>query len=54
MGTGPAAVTGGHPIYRWNGSGWTRVAGAAVDIAVDPHGKPWIADSYNHIYRFNA
>lgn len=42
---GTANVSGGHPNYQWNGSKWVTVVGAAVAIAVDPHGNPWIANS---------
>jgi Tectonin domain/Calx-beta domain/Fibronectin type III domain len=48
---GSANVTGGHPIYQWNGSKWVTVAGGAVAIAVDPHGNPWIVNSGHKISR---
>jgi hypothetical protein len=51
---GTASVSGGHPIYRWNGSKWVTFAGAAVAIAVDPHGNPWIVNSSHKIYYWNG
>jgi Calx-beta domain/Tectonin domain/Fibronectin type III domain len=48
---GSANVSGGHPIYQWNGSKWVTVAGGAVAIAVDPHGNPWIINSSHKIFR---
>jgi hypothetical protein len=41
-------VSGGYfTIQRWTGSTWTSVSGAAVRIAVDPVGKPWVVNSQN-------
>jgi hypothetical protein len=45
---------GGYGIYSWTGSGWTRNAGAATRVAVDPVGVPWIVNAYNTIYRLGA
>jgi hypothetical protein len=42
----------GYGIYRWNGAGWDQVAGAAVRIAVDPSGNPWVVDGVNQIFRW--
>ena len=51
---GTAVVPGGHPIYKWNGTTWTRQAGGAVTIAVDPTGNPWIINNANKIYHWNG
>jgi glycosyltransferase involved in cell wall biosynthesis len=34
---------GGHGIHRWNGSGWDRMPGAAMQIG-GPYQRPWIID----------
>jgi len=51
---GTASVSGGHPIYRWSGSKWVTVAGAAVAIAVDLHGNPWIVNSSHKIAHWSG
>jgi hypothetical protein len=51
---GANPVSGNYPIYHWNGIGWNAVAGAAVRIAVDPAGNPWIVNSAHHIYHWNG
>lgn len=40
-------------IFRWNGSGWNEVGGAAVRIAVDPQGRPWVVNAGGNIFRRN-
>ena len=45
---------GGYGIYFWNGSGWSAVPGAAVRIAVDPAGNPWVTNSVGNIYHWNG
>jgi hypothetical protein len=52
IGTNP--VPGGYGIYRWTGSGWAAVPGGAVDIAVDPSGRPWLVNSVHRIYHWNG
>ena len=37
---GTPTVAGGHPLYRWNGAGWTLEPGGATAIAVGPNGSP--------------
>ena len=50
---GKKNVPGGHEVYEWNGSGWTKLEGATgVKITVDPSGNPWIVDSNNYIQRY--
>ncbi|MCE2915913.1 MAG: hypothetical protein LW768_10255 [Rubrivivax sp.] len=49
IGTNPQP--GGYDIYRWSGSTWSRVAGAAVRIAVGPRGEPWVVNADGMIYR---
>jgi hypothetical protein len=48
--TGTNPTAGGYGIYRWNGTGWSLVAGGAVSIAVDPSGNPWVINSAHQIY----
>lgn len=50
IGTDPEV--GGYGVYHWTGSGWARSGGAAVRIAVDPAGVPWVINVYGSIYRF--
>lgn len=52
IGTDPQA--GGFGIYRWIGSSWSKVAGGAVRIAVDPQGKAWVVNNANQIYRYTG
>ena len=47
---GTANIPGGHGIYRWTGTGWAAVAGAAVAIAVGPDGSPWVVNSSHNLY----
>ena|GEM_PF-6246470 len=42
---------GGGSVHHWNGTDWIRVEGAAVKIAVDPAGEPWILNSAGQIFR---
>jgi hypothetical protein len=51
---GAKPVNGNYPIYRWNGTTWTPVAGGAARIAVDPSGNPWIVNSAHRIYHWNG
>src|ERR1700749_1946213 len=53
IGTHPGSPNGG--IYQWTGNGWKRQpgdqqSGAAVKIAVDSSGNPWVINSQNKIY----
>jgi hypothetical protein len=45
---------GGFGIYRWTGSTWQRVSGAAEDIAVSPNGTPWVVNSSGAVYQWNG
>jgi hypothetical protein len=38
-------------IYKWNGSDWNRIDGAAVSIAVDQKGNPWVINGNGTIFR---
>lgn len=33
---------------------WTQISGAAVKIAVDATGTPWVLNTQNQIYRYNG
>jgi hypothetical protein len=52
IGTNP--TPGGFGIFRWTGSSWAAVEGAAVRIAVDPQGLPWIVNNAGNIFRRGA
>lgn len=42
--------TGGNEIFKWTGSDWQKMKGAAVKIAVDNLGNPWVIDKSNQIW----
>jgi len=42
---------GGYGIYRWTGSNWRQIDGAAIRISVDPSGRPWVVNSAGNIYK---
>lgn len=44
---------GGNEIFKWTGSDWQKVKGAAVKIAVDNLGNPWVLDKSNNIYTWS-
>ena len=41
---------GGNEIFKWTGTDWQKVKGAAVKIAVDNLGNPWVIDKANQIW----
>jgi hypothetical protein len=43
-----------HPIYRYNGTGWQLMPGAATRIAVAPDGNAWVVTSGMAVFRFNG
>ena len=51
---GANPVPGGFDIYKWNGSGWTKVEGGALRVAVDPTGKAWVVNNSNTIFRYTG
>jgi MoaA/NifB/PqqE/SkfB family radical SAM enzyme len=54
LGPPDQAVTGGYPLRRWNGEKWKHFGGAAVGIAVDPDGRPWVVRSDYTIARWTG
>jgi hypothetical protein len=45
----------GYGVYRWNGSDWDKIPGAAGErIAVDSSGNAWVINAQNGIYTFNG
>jgi hypothetical protein len=42
---------GGFGIWRWNGSDWDGIDGAAVRIAVGPDGQPWVVNASGDIFQ---
>ena len=49
---GVDSVPGGSGVHRFNGSFWVRaVDGAAVKIAVDEGGRPWVVNSSGRVFR---
>ena len=52
---GASPLGGGNfGIYHWTGTTWARFPGAAVSIAVDPAGNPWVINSGHLIYHWNG
>ncbi len=51
---GFTAEAGGFGIYKWNGSDWTKLNGAATRITVDNTGTPWVVNSSGNIFRRNG
>ncbi|NIJ55512.1 M57 family metalloprotease [Dyadobacter arcticus] len=51
---GQDAMPGGYGIYKWSGSSWDRLPGAAAKVAVTPEGVPWVVNTSGTIYRFNG
>ncbi|MCR8558546.1 hypothetical protein KXD93_12895 [Mucilaginibacter sp. BJC16-A38] len=52
--TTTVSPTGGYGILKWNGSSWTTFSGAAVRLAVDPQGNPWVINKSHLIFKFNG
>jgi len=51
---GTIRESGGYGVYRWDGVQFEKAAGiAGVRIAVDPHGNPWVVDSFNNVRRWS-
>lgn len=45
---------GGFGIFRWNGAGWDPMPGAALTIAVNSAGNPWVTNSQNNIFEWDG
>jgi hypothetical protein len=41
----------GYETFKWNGSDWTKLPVAAVDIDVDAQNRPWIVNAHHEIWR---
>jgi hypothetical protein len=53
--SGSLREPGGYAVYHWNGERFARVPGAAaVRIAVDPFGNPWVVDSFNNLVHWSG
>jgi|GEM_PF-1029032 len=44
---------GGYGIYRWNGRGWSRMPGEAVEIG-GSYERPWVVNAYGTRYVWNG
>jgi peptidoglycan hydrolase-like protein with peptidoglycan-binding domain len=46
-------VPGGHSIFKWNGSSFVKTndSGAALNIAVDSQGRPWVTNSAGDVFQ---
>jgi len=45
---------GGAGIYRYNGTGWTQMPGAAVRVDVDPKGAAWVVNKLGEVFRWGG
>lgn len=45
---------GGFGIYRYTGTSWTQMPGAAVRIDVDPKGNAWIVNKLGEVFRWGG
>lgn len=45
-----AGGDGGNQIFQWSASGWKIVKGAAMKVAVDNLGNPWVIDKSGGIW----
>lgn len=53
IGTDPQP--GGFGIYSWNGTGWSRMPGGAVQVlGVDSSGAPWVKNDQHQIFRWDG
>ena len=50
IGTNP--VDGGYGIYRWGGENFVGIDGGAVQISVNPWGRPWVVNDGDSIYEW--
>src|SRR5690349_5036369 len=48
-GTTTISQTGGYSISKWTDNGWLEIPGAAIRIAVDTAGDPWVVNKSNLI-----
>jgi hypothetical protein len=51
---GAENITGGHPIFKWDGYNWVHVNGAAIKIAVKQDGKPIVVNSDGDIFDWDG
>ena len=47
---GNAPIPGGHEIYQKTATAWQGVDGAALRIAVDPIGRPWVVNAAGAVF----
>src|SRR4051812_31635927 len=47
-------MSGNFPIYRWTGSTWTPIPGAASQLAVASDGTLWARQSNNTIWTWDG
>jgi DNA-binding beta-propeller fold protein YncE len=52
--TGKEYCGTGYSIYRFVApNGWAKLTGCGTEIAVSPHGKPWVSNSGGEIFRYD-
>jgi hypothetical protein len=48
---GYETVYGGHPIFKWSGTGWVRVFGTANAISAGRAEHAWVVNEFHQIFR---
>ena len=51
---GARPVRGGYPVYYRKGKRWVPAGGAGVHIAGGPDGAPWLVNSFDQIFHWQA
>jgi spore germination protein YaaH len=51
---GSNSSAGGYGIWHWSAGAWTQFSGAAVRIAADASGNPWVVNSGGAIYQWTG
>lgn len=46
-------INSAQQIYRWNGSNWQLITGAAVRVGASPDGWTWVVTKDDEIFRWN-
>ncbi len=45
---------GGKGIYKWTNGNWSKVAGGAVRIAVNPSGRAWVINNADNVFEWTG
>ena len=47
-------VNGAHEIWRYTGSGWVKMPGAALDIGIGSNGAVFVVGTAGDVYKWNG